>query len=564
MTRIRLPEDLRRYNAKTFSVDLIAGMTGAVAGTPQAMGFAIIAGINPIYGLYTAMVSTIIGAVFCRTPMMTVGPTNALALVVGSTLLRFDDASQSERLFTLTLLAGVFQLVFGLLRLGSLTRFISNAVMTGFISGVALLVILGQLRNFTGYRSTVRGGPLPKFWDWLTHIDQGDGRTVLVGGAAVVLILLLNRTRWRSTSTLAAIVLASGFVALAGWDSVPTVRDTVSIPSGLPDLHLPQLQYAPELLSPALALAVLASVQSAGLASVLPSPDFHAPSGNRDLAGQGLANIAGGLWRGMPAGGSLSRTVVNMNAGAQSRMANVWAGVLIGVVVIGLGHMIEQIVMTALAAQLITAAARVIDPRRVRVAWRVNRSAQVTMGTTFLATLILPLEYSIYIGVGLSLVLYVYNSASSIKIVRLVPDGGHQFHEADVPETLPSGVPVILSVSGNLYFAAVYKLRAQLPEPGDAQRPVVILRLRNNAYLGSTGIRLLEAYAAQLEARQGKLLLVGIGPQIEAELRRTGSLDRIGRDNLFPANSTIFAGTEKALAYARVWLGEAAALHSVP
>lgn len=540
--------------AARWSDDVIAGTTGAIAGIPQAMGFALIAGISPIYGLYAAIAPTIVGSLVSGTALMTIAPTNALAVVVGSTLLRVDGTGQIERVFVLALLVGIFQIAFGLLRLGHLTRFVSNAVMTGFITGAALLIILGQLSHLTGYADTVKGAALPKFWDWLTHLRSGDERTMIVGVIALVLITILHHTRFRSVATLIVIVLSSIFVGLAGWDSVTAVGDTATIPSHLPAPHLPDVSYAADMLSAALALAVLASVQSAGLATALPDSDFHAPSGNRDLLAQGIANVAGSAFQGMPSGGSISRTAVNINAGARTRLSNVLAGVLIGIIVLGLGSLIEQIVMTALAAHLIAAAGRMIDLQRIRMAWTVNLSGRLSMATTCLATLVLPLEYSIYLGVVLSLALYVYNSASNIKIVRLVPNGGHQFREESVPQTLPSGEPVILSVSGNLYFAAVYKLRAQLPEPGDAQRPVVILRLRDNAYLGSTGIRLLEVYAAQLEARQGKLLLAGIGPQIEAELRRTGSLDRLGRDNLFPAGNTIFAGTENALAYACAWL----------
>ncbi|MBN2305573.1 MAG: SulP family inorganic anion transporter [Anaerolineae bacterium] len=551
------PQSSRPSRQQRLLDDLIAGATGAVAGIPQSMGYAIIAGINPVYGLHTAIVSTIIAALTCHTSRMTVAPTNALALVVGSTLSGFEEASQIERLFMLTLLVGVFQLGFGLLGLGTLTRFVSNAVMTGFLMGAALLIILGQLPNLTGYHSAFSKKALPKFWTWLRHIDQSDTRTVIVGCTAIALIVIINRTRFRNMATLVAIVLTSIFVAAAGWDSVAVVRDTSPIPSRLPQIEIPDLRYAGDLALAALAIAVLGSVQSAGLAIAMPAASPEGlPNINRDLISQGLANIGGGVLQSMPAGGTLSRTAVNLNAGARTRLSNVFAGLLIAVVLLSISPAIEQIVMVGLAAQLITAALRVIDLRRAKMIWQVNSSGRFLMLVTFFSTLVLPLQYSIYIGVSLSLVLYAYTSAMQIKVVRLVPETGHQFHEKPVPEHLPDGEPVILSVSGHLYFAATNRLRELLPSPNNTQRPVVILRLRDHAYLGSSGIHLLEWYAQQLEAHQGKLILAGVNPTIENELRRAGTLERLGHETLFRANTVIFDATQQALAYGHEWLAE--------
>lgn len=520
------------------------------------MGFAIIAGISPIYGLYTAVVATIVGAFTTSSTFMTVAPTNALALVVGSVLASYSGDGQIERLFTLTLLVGVFQLAFGVFRLGRMTRFVSNAVMTGFITGAGTQIILGQLRHLTGYENTATGSNLVRFWDWLLHLNHSDVQTTIIGVSAVVIIASLHRTRWKSIATLVAILVTTLFVTVVGWDSVALVRDTGAIPSSLPGFVVPNLAYAPELIASALALAVLASVQGAALSQNVTETDGSIADPTRDMIGQGLASVASGFFQGMPSGGSLSRTAVNVSAGARTRLANIAAGVLVGAILLVFGPMIEQITLAALAGHLVVAAVSLIKVDNIRMVWQVNGSARLSMVITYLATLFLPLEYSVYIGIGLSLLLYVYTSASNIHVVRLMPEAGGHFREVPVPDSLPQSEPVILSIAGNLYFAAIQRLEQMLPAPNGSRRSVVILRLRDNQYLGSTGIKFLERYAHQLETGGGLLLLAGVGSRVQDELMRTGALAELGPDHVFFANDVLLSATTAALAHAQAWLAQ--------
>lgn len=533
--------------------DLLAGLTGAVAGAPQAMGFALIAGISPIYGLYTAVIATIVAALTGASTYMTVGPTNALALVVGSTLLNYDTAMHLDVLIVLTLLVGVFQLLFGLLHLGTMTRFVSDAVMTGFITGAGLLIILGQLDHLTGYE-TQGNSVIGRFSDWLFHLSLLHPQTLVTGLVAMVIIYTLHHTRFRGIATLVAIVLTSIGVAVLGWDEVALVRDMAAIPHGLPDLIVPNFDLMSALLIPALAMAVLASVQSAAITQTVTEPDGSIPSMNRDFAGQGLANIFGAFFQGMPAGGSLSRTAVNVSAGAKTRLANVFAGVFVALILLALGMFIERVTLAALAAHLIVAAVSLLRPERMRVVWNVSISARIAMTTTFVSTLVLPLEYSIYLGIFFSLALYIWTSSQNIAVVRLVPIEDNRYQEVGLPSRLPDGEPVIIAVYGHLYFAAVRRLEYLLPPPHDTQRPVVILRLRHNFYLGSTGIRALRRYAALLRQSGGKLILAGIGETVHEQLRRTGALQDFGTDNIFYADEIVFSATERAVQSAQHWL----------
>lgn len=551
----------------TIVTDAIAGVTGAVAGAPQAMGFAIIAGVSPLYGLYTAFVGTMIGAVFSNSRMMTIAPTNALAVVVGSTLLPISPNDRIEYLFVLTFLVGIYQVAFSLLRLGQLTRFVSNAVMTGFITGAGTLIILGQVRHLTGYESDAGGQMLSRFWDWLIHLPESDPETTVIGVVATLMIYFLHHTRFKSLATLFAMIATSVFIVLADWQSVPLVEELSKIPSTLPNLIVPDFDLVSGLLSTALALAVLASVQSAALVKSIPDVEGATSSNkdddNRDLFGQGVANLVASFFQGMPVGGSLSRTAVNISSGARTRMANVFAGVFVGLMLLLFGNLIERIALAALAGHLVVAALSLIKLDAIRMAWQVSLSGRISMIVTFLSTLLFPLEYSIYIGVGLSLAMYVYSSSIWLHVTHLVPIGNNQFREDDIPDSLPANQPIILSIYGNLYFAAVQHLEELLPPAETADHCVVILRLRHNPYMGTTGLKFLKQYADDLAKHNSRLILIGVGEAIQAQMERTGTLEDFGLDNIYYTNNVVFSAAQRALVEADRWLNETSVIETI-
>jgi sulfate permease, SulP family len=534
--------------------DFLAGITGAVAGAPQAMGFAIIAGVSPIYGLYAAILPTIVGALVSSSVFMTIGPTNAVALVTGSVLLAYRDNDLVGYLFTLTFLVGLFLLLFALLRLGGLTRFVSNAVMTGFVTGAGVLIILGQLSHLVGYGGSFQGNALERLLDLLAHLPQFSLHTTVIGILATVVIYALHRTRLKSVATLVALILSSILVSVLGWHDVALVRDMSLVPNSLPGFMLPNLAYVPDLVTAAFAVALLAALQGAGITRGIPQPDGSLANTERDVLGQGAANLVGSFFQAMPSGGSLSRTAVNISAGGRTSLSNIFAGVFIALSLLLFGSVLELIPLASLAGHLVVAALSLIRVDALRLVWRVSVSARVALAVTFAATLVLPLEYSIYVGVLISLLLYLYTSASAVEVVRLVPLGDGHFREESVPLSLPSGEPVILSVSGNLYFAAVSRLEELLPRPNGSRSPVVILRLRDHHYLGSTGVRFLDYYARQLEGSGGRLFLCGVEKDVRVQLERTDELRRLGLDGVFFAGDVVFMSTECAYDYAKKWL----------
>ncbi len=527
--------------------DLIAGLVGAVAGAPQAMGFALIAGVNPIYGLYTALVSTILGALFGSSTFMTVGPTNALALVVASSLGVLTDGNAVDQVFVLTLLTGAFFLLFAVMRLGFLVRFVSNAVMTGFITGAGLLIVFGQVRHLNGYDPSGRNA-LFSFFDWVTHLHLSNPQTVVIAAVALTIMIVVRRTRLKNLNTLIAIVAASAAALLLNWEAVGMVRDIADVPRGLPAPVLPDLSLVPDLAAAAFALAVLGAVQSAAIANVVPEPEGRKSVFGRDLIGMGVGNVAGAIFQGIPACGSLSRTAVNVAAGARTRWANVIAGGFVALTLLVLGAAIEVVTLAALGAQLILAAISLIDVRQIRMVWRVGIPARAAMLLTFVSTMILPLEYSIYLGVGLSLLLYLYASSKDITAVQLVPLDNGRFREQPLPERLAANETIIISLHGSLYFAAARQLTNLLPDAYNSTGAVVILRLREAHGLASTALNEITAYHRTLRARDGRVVLTGVSAELRATMKRTGTLDVIGQEYVFQRKDEVFAATASAFA----------------
>ena len=300
--------------------DLSAGLTVALVSVAEGMAYALVAGVDPVYGLYAGSVSVIVGSLICSSSLLVVTATNALALVAADQIGALEgDVDPAQAMFTLTLLIGVVMSLLGLLRLGSLVRFISAEVQAGLVAAVALLIVLGQVNALVGYESDLDGGKVVKAADVTAHLTSWDGPTAAVGAVCIAVLVVTKATRLRSYADIVGMVAGIALVSLLGLDSVQTVGDIASIPTGLdavPTPHLPNLGLAPELLPAAVAAAIVGLSEAATVGAAYPNPDGSRSDVSRDFVAQGAANVAGGFFQALPAGGSLSRTGVSVSAGA--------------------------------------------------------------------------------------------------------------------------------------------------------------------------------------------------------------------------------------------------------
>ena len=341
-----------RLKRQNLAADATAGITFAVVNIPQAMANALLATVNPIFGLYTLMVATPLGALFTGSVYMNVSTTSALSIAAADALVGVPESAKAANLAVLVLLIGIFQLVAGLFKLGTYLRFVSNSVMVGFINGIALLIILGQLGDLTGYDSRFSTKPF-QLADTILNLDQIDWATLTIGLLMIALILIIDRTRYSKVSFVVALFVCTALVQILGLESVAVVGDIAESSASLTSVLIPNFTLAPNLLSSALAVAIIGLVQGAGVSQSYPNPDGKYPDASRDFFGQGLANIATSFFQGIPAGGSMSGTSLVVNTGAVTRWANILAGIFVIPLVLLFSGLINLIPMTALAGLLI-------------------------------------------------------------------------------------------------------------------------------------------------------------------------------------------------------------------
>jgi SulP family sulfate permease len=551
-------KNIHKPEKKYLTSDLLAGLTFALVNIPQSMAHALLATVNPVFGLYTLMLATPIAALFTSSIFMNVSTSSALAVAAGDTLIIYPNNARGTALVTLVLLIGVFQITLGLLRLGWLTRFIPFSVMTGFLTGVAMIIIIGQLGDFTGYYSSY-SGKISQLADVLLNRQSVKWATIMIGVLTILLIYWLGSTRLSKFSLIIALLAASGVAILLNRGfatNIKLVKDIADVPRSLPNLAMPDIALIGQLIVPAIAIGIIGLVQGAGISQNFPNPDGKFSDISRDFFGQGVANVATGLFSGIPAGGSNSGTALMVSAGARSRWANIFAGIAVAIVVLLFANLVELVAMPALAGLVIVAGVQMVNVTAIQTVWRTNKVSRVTMLVTFASTLVMPLQYAVLLGVAISILLFVFQQSNTLRIVEWVVMNEGWPVEQPAPRQLESNHVIVLFVYGNLFYAAADMFEKGLPAADGSRRSVVILLLRGYDDLGSTVIAVLRRYAESLQEHGGKLLLAGVSFTLRNQLQRTGVINLIGEENIFPATDTIGEAGNVALRAARKWLAE--------
>ena len=564
MEQLRTAVQNLKLERRDLVADLIAGLTFAVVNVPQAMAHALLATVNPALGIYTLMVAAPVGAIFTGSVYMNVSTTAALSVAVGAGLADIPASQRVEALVVLTLLVGVIQLLAGLFRLGFLIRFVSNAVMTGFLNGVAVLIILGQLSDLTGYKSAF-SNRVAQALDLLLRIGQINVPTTIIGGVALALIVLLLLTPLRRFAFIIAIAVATVSLVLltlpalstrAYFAAVPAVGHIAAIPRSIPQPALPRMDLIASLLLPAISVAIIGLIQGAGVSQGTPNPDGKYPNVSRDFLGQGAANIATGFVGGVPAGGSISGTALIMGAGAKSRWTNIFGGLFVAVIVLLAAPLVERVPMPALAALLIVAGFQGLRLPQAGIVWKTGRVSATVMIVTFIATLLVGLQYAILFGMALSIVLHVFRQSNKVVVIQWVLQPGGFPLERRPPKKAPSNDLTILHVYGSLFFAAAKNMEEMLPDVEDTNHAVVAITLRGRVEVCSTFLTVLQRYAQALRACDSKLMLVGIDPAVRDQLAKTGVLNIIGEENVFLATPQVGVALNQAVAAATAWLDQ--------
>ena len=544
------------FNRSSLSKDLIAGLVLGIQSIPSGMANGLLAMVNPIYGLHGYMIGVLTGAFATSSVYMSVQGTSAMALVIASVPEVVQGGYPNKALFALAFLTGVFMLAAGMLNLGSLLRYVPNSVMTGFINAVAVLIILGQLNDLTGTSSS-GSNRLMRTLDLLQRVDQFHLPTLLVGALTIILILTLERTALKSLGMVVALAVASLAAPLIGSGSIALVRDIAAIPESLPLPALPSFAEFPALILPALSLTFVGLMQGAGISQSVPNPDGGYPNASGDFAGQGVANLFSGLFQGTAVGGSMSATAIVTSAGAQSRFANLTAGMVIVLVILLFGRHVGLIAMPALAGLLIVVGFRTLKPAQVAMVWKTGLTQEAVMGLTFVACLLLPLQYAVLLGVVLAVLLYVIRQSNRITVKTWDVQPGRFPVEGKPPRAVPPAKVTVLVPYGSLFYASAPLFKEQLPVVSpDTRHAVVILGLRGADDVGSTFLQVVAGYAKALRRQESRLMLVGLASDVIRQLERTGIVQDIGRENLYQATEELGQALMQAIGAAESWIAD--------
>ncbi len=548
--RPNAPTEEAKPQRKGVVPNIVSGLATGLFSIPEGMAYAQLAGVNPVYGLYSGVVGTIVSSLTTGTVLMISTLTSAIALATFSVMqdAGIQDSQMPGALFTITFLVGTIMFVLGILRLGSIVNFVSNAVMTGFVAGASLLIILGQDHHLTGYAP---GGTnqFQKTINWLANIDQWDPTTLVISVATIIIMVILKRVQpLEKFAAIIVLVLMTVAVNLLRIN-IELVADIATIPNSLPSFMLPDFSLIPRLALGSVSVALVALAQGAGISTAVPNPDGSKAGQSRDFVGEGLGNLAGSFFQSMSAGGSLSRTGISVDAGANGRLGGLFAGLWLGLLVLLFGSYAERVPLAVIGGMLTVIGVELILAR-VPSAQLILRTGSwgpiMAMIVTFVSALFIPLQYTIFLGAGLSLILYIVASSQKVRIQEVArrDDGGWEVRE--VPQTLPSNQVMVLTLEGLDFFAEVPILEDKMPTARDANHTVVILIIRDMRSLTSTAIGWLERYTKELQAKESTLMLADVNPKVMKALKASGALEIIGEENVFPATKRILAAENQA------------------
>ncbi|MEO5766560.1 MAG: SulP family inorganic anion transporter [Casimicrobiaceae bacterium] len=534
----------RRVDASTLRSDAIAGLSGAILVLPQAIAYATIAGLPPQYGIYAAMVPAIVAALFGSSWHLVSGPTATVSIVVFATLSPFAEPGGAEYVqlaLTLTLLAGMVMLAMGIARMGSLVNFVSNTVVIGFTSGAAVLIAASQLKNFFGLPPTRSASFADTITQFIQQVGDANPYVTSVAVATVVTGALLKRYAPRIPYMIGAMLVAGLLAAAlnaALGETATGIATIGALRGGLPALAFPDLSFdlVQKLGPSAIAVALLGLTEAVSIARAVALKTHQRLDGNQEFIGQGLSNIMGSLFSAYATSGSFTRSGLNYDAGARTPLAAVLAATFLGVIVLFVAPLAAYLPVAAMGGILMMVAYSLIDADAIRMVVRTSPTEIVILLVTFIATLLIDLQFAIYIGVIVSLMLFL-NRTSRPAIFAAAPAAGESSYHY-VPRTREPDCPQleVAFVEGPVYFGAIDHVQQWLlaVDEHDPRKKHVLLLAPGISFVDAAGMEMLAYEAVRRRDLGGGLYFHRLKESIVAVMRKNGTLAQIGESSLFP------------------------------
>ncbi|MGA1205218.1 MAG: SulP family inorganic anion transporter [Opitutales bacterium] len=559
---------LRGYGYRSAKSDFRAGLNVALLAFPQGMAYAAIAGLPIEYGIYGSAVAALLGPILGGSRFIVLGPTNATSVLVFASFMGMGIVEQSEKLpliSLIVLMSGVFLILGAFLRVANLIQYISRSVVTGYITAAAIYIIANQLQKVLGFEFTLPEGStfLTVIWLSLKGLPLTHWPTLVLSLVTGSLFWVLQR-RFKALPNVAislAIVsaLAHAFNLLLESQGIAEAILTLSaIDARQWGLSLPPLRgdLISETASLALVIAFLSVLEGTSIGKSLASRAGQKLDSNQEMLGMGLANVGCALFQGMPASGSLTRSQLNWSSGAATPLAAMISGLLCTAGAFALGPLIKYIPANVLGVLVISIGLSLINKHVIRVVWNATGSDRLVFLTTFVAALLIRLDFAIILGTGVSVLLFLRKAAQP-ELTEFSPDTDGGISPVEEDAGAPQTEISIVHVEGDLFFGASELFRDQMRRV--CEKPslkVVLLKMRNAYHLDATSVLALEELIRYMQ-EQGRILLVSeVRKEAVRIFRNSGLIDVIGRDNIFPDNpSNPTLATAKALKHAMKFMG---------
>jgi sulfate permease, SulP family len=554
---------LTHYNRVKALADTRAGVNVALLAFPQAMAYSMIAGLPLQYGVYCAAVAPIVAALFASSRLTMVGPSNATAVMVMSVYMGQEGYDRVASLSLLVFMVGVFLIIGSFLKFATLTQYVSRSVVIGYITAAAFLIVANQAHHVLGYSIYDEFGDTSTFFSVVVatvrKLGNTDGITLALTLFTLLVYFYISR-KYPHLPQVAVTLVVCAFVgtALMGVKSID-LETVQPIPFGSWHITPPTMSFAwfRQLASGAAALAFLAALENTFMAKTLANRTGEALDVNQEMFALGVANVASGFFSGMPASGSPSRSSLNWSSGAMTPVAAIISGVICLVAAPTIGFLVKFVPLSSLAVVVIITAFGLIDFQTIQFSLRATKSDAAVLLTTFVAALLVPLDFAIFLGVGISIVLflrkasvpqlaeYTFNESGELAELR---EGGYR-QDSHIS---------IIHVEGELFFGAADLFRDQIRRLcSDTNLRVIILRLKNARHLDATSVMALAELIKYLRETDRHLIISGASLDVFRVLRNSGLLEILGKDNFFKAyTSNPNLSTRNALIRARQLIGQ--------
>jgi SulP family sulfate permease len=573
MFKVRLPfiDELKKYSWNKFKSDLIAAATLTLVSIPQAIGFSLILNLPPAPVIAAVVIGGFIGSLFFSSRHHVFGPTSSISLIVAATIASYTNATGLAPLqlaIYLGAMIGFIQLLAGLLNFGEITKFISRSVVVGYSTGIGVLLIASQLHNIIGFSEDPRDRFITDVWRAVRSLAnvRVEFPSILIGILTFVVFLIVKKLKPSWPEALIGLTtLALGAFAYAhmpGLFGHPAtlpfrlVHDEGALTAVIPafaGFHYgtQNAKLVTELAGTAIAIAILGMLEAASITKGLAARSGQKIEPNQELIGMGVANIGCALFGAVPGSSSFARSAVNYQSGAATQLASMLSSLVVILILLFVTPIFNYIPVAALAAHLIRVGFKMINTHQIKIACRSTRSDLIVFLVTFISCLLFKLDTAIYIGIGVSLALFLQQTSTPTLVEYMIDDSG-ALTELNDPAKRPDNQISIIHVEGELFFGAADLFQEQVRRLAENENiRVFILRMKNARHLDASTVMAIETLHDFLRKTGRHLIISGSNPDVTQVLRRSGLLKQIGEENLFPAQQNPTAATRLALKRAK-------------